>query len=191
MVRIARRSAEIGAVRRLMREYRTWLATDRSVVRVPGPGLEGGLTRLNAEIDGLPGRYGPPGGVLLLARACGRDVGCAGVRTFAPGVAELKRVYVRPRFRAHGLGRLLTVRALEWARSRGFERLVLDSLPGMRSAIRLYRSLGFRPTGAYWPHPAAEALFFSFELRGRRGIPPARQGRIPSRSPGWQVPRGG
>ncbi|HZY70198.1 MAG TPA: GNAT family N-acetyltransferase [Thermoplasmata archaeon] len=163
-VRIARTRREIATIRRLLREYREWLATDRTVVREPGAALERGLTRLDAEIEGLPGRFGPPEGVLLLVRVAGRPAGCAGVRTFAPGTAELKRVFVRPRFRGRGLGRALTVRALAWGRSRGFDRFVLDTLPGMVYAIQLYRSLGFRRIGPYWAHPLAEALFFSYRL---------------------------
>src|SRR5271167_15389 len=47
---------------------------------------------LHAELSSLPGVYGPPKGVLLLATVTGQPVGCVGLRPFSlAGACEMKR----------------------------------------------------------------------------------------------------
>lgn len=107
------------------------------------------------ELAGLPSRYG----ILLLAPGAG----CVAVRSLPGDAAELKRLYVREAARGAGLGRRLVVAAIEAARARGCSRIVLDTLPRMREAMALYRSLGFAETTPYLAQPTPGAL--CFELR--------------------------
>lgn len=116
------------------------------------------------ELAGLPGRYAPPGGCLLLALGEGRPAGCVAIRPLAPGVAELKRLYVRPLHRGRGGGRALVLAALEHARRAGYSRVRLDTVPGMEAAQALYRSLGFRSIPPYTCNPVPGALFFELCL---------------------------
>jgi ribosomal protein S18 acetylase RimI-like enzyme len=111
-----------------------------------------------AEIAGLPGAYAPPGGELWLAIDAGDPAGCVALRRVDAATGEIKRLYVRPAFRSHGLGRRLTRTAIRAAQATGYRRLVLDTLPSMRNAIVLYRALGFTPTAAYLDAPTAGAL---------------------------------
>ncbi len=75
--------------------------------------------------------------------------GMGGLRRLGPGVAELKRLYIRPQFRGHGLGELLLRRVLGDARAFGYERACLDTALFMRSAHRLYENHGFVDCPAY------------------------------------------
>ena len=59
------------------------------------------------ELAGLPGRYAPPLGRLLLAGECGNLVGCVALGPVDRVTAELKRLYVRPAARGRGIGRRL------------------------------------------------------------------------------------
>lgn len=117
------------------------------------------------EKEALPGAYAPPGGALLLARdaGTGEAAGCVALRRLDDATAEMKRMYVRERYRGSGLGRKLAVAIIGEARKRGHARVVLDTLPKLAPAIALYRDLGFRECAPYLPSPTPGAL--CFELR--------------------------
>jgi ribosomal protein S18 acetylase RimI-like enzyme len=65
----------------------------------------------------------------------------------------MKRLYVLPRFRGTGLGRLLVEELVHDARSHGYRRMVLDTLPSMRPAQAVYSAMGFQPIPAYYDNP--------------------------------------
>ena len=163
-MRVVRTARDVRAARSMVREYRRWMAAHRSIIPFPASVLRRGFALFDEELAEFPGKYAPPSGGLVVAWAGGRPVGCAAIRRVRPTVAEVKRVYVRPRFRGLRLGRRLTVAAIGLARRRGYHRVVLDTLPTMTAAIQLYRSLGFRTIPAYWNHPAPGALFFELRL---------------------------
>lgn len=118
------------------------------------------------ELDTLPAKYAPPGGVLLLAvEKPGEAAGCVAVRPLGNGECEMKRLYVRPEFRGAGIGRQLVQAALEWARARGYQAMKLDTVQGkMDAAIGLYRSLGFVECAPYYQSPMENSLFFTRKL---------------------------
>ncbi len=103
----------------------------------------------DAELEALPGAYGPPQGAMLLARTGGRPVGTVGLRPHAVDVCEMKRLYVCPDQRGKGAGRALALAILAEARRLGYRRMVLDTLETLTPAIALYRSLGFAETEPY------------------------------------------
>ena len=117
------------------------------------------------EREALPGAYAPPGGALLIARDADAAAGCVALRRLDGKTGEMKRMYVRERYRGIGLGRRLAVAVIDEAKKRSYARLMLDTLPKLTSAIALYRDLGFRECGPYLPAPTPGALCFELDLR--------------------------
>jgi ribosomal protein S18 acetylase RimI-like enzyme len=149
---------EISQARTMFREY--------SVTR----GVEPCWGDFESELATLPGRYAPPEGRLLLARrekkgSPAEIAGCVALRKFEQDACEMKRLYVRPAFRGEGAGRTMVEALIAEARSIGYTKMLLDTLPSMHEAHRLYRTLGFREIPAYNKNPIRGALFFELALR--------------------------
>jgi ribosomal protein S18 acetylase RimI-like enzyme len=122
-----------------------------------------------AELAGLPGDYAPPRGTMLLARKAGDSAALLGMVALRPvgactDLCEMKRLYVRAVARGMGLGRRLALALMGEAVRLGYRRMCLDTLPEMREAQTLYRSLGFRRTGNSGSEPVV--LLFERELAG-------------------------
>jgi putative acetyltransferase len=121
------------------------------------------------ELDGLPGAYARPAGGLLLGYEGNEPAGCVAFRPLEPGIAELKRLYVRPAARGRGWGRRLVDRVVSDARAAGYASIRLDTLPSMREAHGLYLALGFREIPPYRHNPVPDTRFFELDLRATRG----------------------
>jgi putative acetyltransferase len=143
---------EITIVRELFREYQEALGVDLS------------FQSFASELENLPGEYAPPRGRLLLARSDGDVAGCIALRPVTNEVCEMKRLYVRPEFRAAGVGRLLAERLIADGRAMGYRRLCLDTLPSMSKAQRLYESLGFIDIQPYRHNPIAGTRYLGLDL---------------------------
>ena len=117
------------------------------------------------ELKGLPVKYAPPDGRLLLATENDELAGCIAMRKLSPETCEMKRLFVRPGFRSHGLGRMLVQTIIDEARKLGYTHMRLDTLPGlMDKAIVLYRSFGFVEIGPYCENPVEGAKFMELDL---------------------------
>lgn len=117
------------------------------------------------ELAELPGAYVPPRGRLLLATVDGQPAGCVALRPESGDTCELKRLYVRPAFRATGLGRQLMDRMLAEARGAGYRHMRLDTVVGkMDKAIAMYRRYGFKEIEPTGKHPVPGSIFMELEL---------------------------
>ena len=117
-----------------------------------------------AELDSLPGAYAPPRGCLYLALFDAQPVGCVALRPLDEQRCEMKRLFVRPAYRGHGIGRALTTRTISAATALGYRKLVLDTLPSMQAAQALYANLGFEDGSEYTFNPVPGTRFLSRDL---------------------------
>ena len=137
--------ADHAGVTRELAEYFAFLGED-----VDASGLDHDVADWQGEYDGAAGV------MLIVVDPAGEVVGTAGVRRLAPGVAELKRMWLRPACRGRGLADRLMARVLEEARALGGEALRLDSESRLEAAVRLYRRYGFREIADYNGNPRAD-----------------------------------
>jgi ribosomal protein S18 acetylase RimI-like enzyme len=147
-------SEDLAAVTRLFREYAASLDVDL------------GYQDFEGEVAGLPGKYAPPRGALLLARlADGTPAGCVALRPLdSDGCCEMKRLYVAPGGRRIGLGRALVEGATAHAARMGYRQIWLDTLPSMTEAQALYRSSGFTEMAPYYETPVAGTVFLRLAI---------------------------
>lgn len=115
----------LGEVAERAAEHEVWVAVDDAAAPKPGPGVgqrtPGAL--LGTVVTPSPGRV-----ISELAR---------------PGEVDFRLLGVAPAARGRGVGAALTRFVLDLARSRGADRVVMNSGPQMLSAHRLYQRLGF------------------------------------------------
>jgi GNAT superfamily N-acetyltransferase len=100
-----------------------------------------------------------PGGRFVIAYDGDRPVASGGIRTWEPGVCEIKRMFVRPEARRHGYGRQLLEAVEQMAIEAGFRRIVLDTLDAHVDAMRFYDTTGYKRVPAYNENPYASAWF--------------------------------
>ncbi|MCB1763124.1 MAG: carbonate dehydratase [Gammaproteobacteria bacterium] len=153
----ASHTEQLAQVRQFFRNYAAWLGVDLC------------FQDFDNEMASLPGSYSAPGGRLLFAELDGEPAGCVGVRAFSGAVCEMKRLYVEPSKRGVGVGRELALSALIAAKELGYRRILLDTLPAMRIAVKLYRQLGFTDTPAYYHTPLEGTMFLTFNLENWLG----------------------
>ena len=127
--------------------------------------IELGFQNFDRELETLPRQYGGQEGCLLLI-VCGHAnyLGCAGVRKFDGGVAELKRMYIRPAGRGQKLGGQLLEEAIRHARAMNYQKIRLDTLPSMQSAMHLYRRTGFYEIPPYRYNPVPGTVYLEKDL---------------------------
>lgn len=103
--------------------------------------------------------FTPPAGVFFVARISGEPVGCGALRAFAPGIGEIKRMWVSPQFRGQGVARKL-LGALEGAaRARELRSVRLDTHSSLTQALELYRASGYREILRFNDNPYAHHWF--------------------------------
>lgn len=145
----------ITLTRNLFREYEAAIGIDLS------------FQDFASELHLLPGKYAAPSGGLFIAFDGESPVGCVALRPLDDsGVAELKRLYVRPAGRGKGVGLALTQHAIRRARQQQYQAVRLDTLSTMPDAQRLYRKLGFREIPPYTFNPLPDVTYMELDLRG-------------------------
>ncbi|MBK5258811.1 MAG: GNAT family N-acetyltransferase [Thermoanaerobaculia bacterium] len=147
MLRVAP-TLDIPLARTLFQEYANSL------------GIELSFQSFDRELAELPGDYDP----ILIASVDDAVAGCAALRRIETDIGEMKRLYVRPSFRGHGVGRALAQRVIAEAKARRYHALRLDTLPSMHEAIPLYESLGFVDIAPYRFNPVEGSRFLELAI---------------------------
>jgi len=122
------------------------------------------IQNYDEEINHLEKKYGNPYGRLYLAFYDDKLAGCIGLRKIDGQRCEMKRLYVRPEFRGKQIGSFLIEKIIDDARIIGYTQMLLDTLPFLKSAIRLYQKYGFYEIESYNDSPMDTSIFMRLDL---------------------------
>jgi ribosomal protein S18 acetylase RimI-like enzyme len=122
------------------------------------------LQGYDEELEHPDAKYALPNGRLYIVMVHNEAAGCIGLRYLNDAECEMKRLYVRPQFRGMGIAKVLVDRILKDAREIGYSRMLLDTLPSLESAIRLYEKIGFTKIAPYNDSPVSDTIFMGLDL---------------------------
>jgi len=143
-------------------EYITWFRNE--VYNKTGRDLFEGRPSVREYVENVLPKIieaKPPEGIIYVLDVDGKMAGMGALRRLEDGVAEIKRMYVRPEHRGHGYGRKMLNKLTEAAKQFGYSTLRLDTGEFMEAAVGLYLSAGFRERG---PYPGTEVTGGSSQI---------------------------
>lgn len=120
--------------------------------------FEGGFDEWGAVVADAPG-FDPPNGAFVVIRSDDEVIGCGGVQTIAPGVGEIKRMWIQPAWRGLGLAPRLLAYLESLIASAGHHTIRLDTNAVLADAIRMYERAGYRAIDRYNDNPYAHRWF--------------------------------
>ena len=142
----------INQVRNLIIEYTQMLNRDLS------------FQNIDDELKDPSKKYTAPAGELLVAIESDEVVGMIAYHKHSATRCEMKRLYVKPKYRGMKLGEQLIQKLIELAIQSGYTEMVLDTLLPLQSAIYLYQKLGFQQCEPYYNNPMNDVIYFKKTL---------------------------
>ena len=122
------------------------------------------IQNYNDELEHLEKKYGLPYGRLYLAYYNDEVAGCIGLKKINGKKCEMKRLYVRPKFRGKQIGEKLIEKIIKDAKEIGYSFMLLDTLPFLKSAINLYKKYGFYEITSYNNSPMNTSIYMKLDL---------------------------
>jgi len=150
---INKEEEELDIIRQLFRDYEKELNEDIC------------FQSFEEELKNPLSKYGAPSGDLMLAYWNDEPAGCIALTKMKDEDAcEMKRLYVKPEFRANKIGKILADEILNSAREKGYTRMRLDTFTQLQAAVGLYEKLGFKNISAYYNNPLEGVLYMEKKL---------------------------
>lgn len=122
------------------------------------------IQKYDDEVKDLNVKYGRPYGRLYLVYCDNNPAGCIALKKFDEENCEIKRLYVKPEYRGHNIGQMLTLKLLEDAKSIGYKHVLLDTLPFLETAIKMYENMGFYRIERYNNSPMETSIYMKYDL---------------------------
>ena len=134
-------------VKQLIIEYTKFLNRDLS------------FQSIDDELKDLSEKYSPPEGRLLCAEIDNKIVGCVAYHKHNSERCEMKRLFVREEYRKFHVGQKLVEAILDYAKSDGYNEMVLDTIKPLKNAIHLYKKFGFVEIEPYYNNPMNDVIY--------------------------------
>ncbi len=121
--------------------------------------------KLDEELENPAKKYTAPNGELaVVVDDKNRVVGMVAYRRLSSERCEMKRLYVTPEGRGHGLGEALVQHIICLAKKAGYTEMVLDTIKPLATAIHLYQKHGFTECEPYYDNPMNDVVYMKLDL---------------------------
>ena len=140
------KETHLGEIRIILNEYLSFIA--KELIRPPFNFNLDVEHEVNFTMNNLD-KFAKPDGRLLLVKVDGEIAGTISLRKIRENAGEIKRMYVKPKFRGKKLGNLLIEEVIRISQGNEFSKVYLDTANFMSSAITLYKKFGFKETAFY------------------------------------------
>lgn len=122
------------------------------------------IQNYDEELNHLENKYGLPNGRLYLVYYHNELAGCIGLKKIDDKNCEMKRLYVRPKFRGKHIGNILVKSIIKDAKEIGYSYMLLDTLPFLQNAIHMYKKYGFYEISSYNNSPMDTSIYMKLDL---------------------------
>ena len=131
---------------------------DNADFRVLVQRLDEYLRIVDGDDHAFYNRYNQLAGIphVIVAYENGEPVGCGAIKPFAPGVMEVKRMFVEPAHRGQGVAGAVLAALEAWAHEDGYTGFVLETGKKQTAAIRLYEKSGYTVVPNYGQYASIE-----------------------------------
>ena len=140
------KESHLGEIRIILNEYLSFIA--KELTRPPWNFNLDVEHEVNFTMNNLD-KFAEPDGRLLLVKVDGEIAGTISLRKIREDAGEIKRMYVKPKFRGEKLGNLMVEKVISISEENGFSKLFLDTAIFMSSAVSLYKKFGFKEIDSY------------------------------------------
>ena len=123
------------------------------------------IQNYSEEMEHLESKYGLPEGRLYLVYCDEELAGCIGLRKIDNQNCEMKRLYVRPKFRGRKIGNLLVEKIIDDAKKIGYSHMLLDTLPFLKvQYICIKNMVSFYEIDSYNDSPMDTSIYMKLDL---------------------------
>ncbi len=122
------------------------------------------IQKYDDEVEHLENKYGLPWGRLYIAYYENQVAGCIALRKLNDKECEMKRLYVIPEFRNKGIAKTLVEKIVSDAKEIGYSNMLLDTLPFLQTAIKMYKKMGFYEIECYNNSPMEDSIYLKLDL---------------------------
>ena len=140
------KESNLGEIRIILKEYLLFIA--KELIRPPWDFNLDVENEVNFTMNNLD-KFAEPDGRLLLVEVDSEIAGTISLRKIREDAGEIKRMYVKPKFRGKKLGNLMVEKVISISEENGFTKLFLDTAIFMSSAVSLYKKFGFKEIDSY------------------------------------------
>ena len=140
------RESHLEEIRILLNEYLSFIA--KELIRTPWNYNLDVEYAVNFTMKNLD-KFAEPDGRLFLVEVDDEIAGTISLRKIREHAGEIKRMYVKPKFRGKNLGNIMVEKVIRISEENRFSKLFLDTSRFMSSAVSLYKKYGFKEIDSY------------------------------------------